>query len=201
MCVKRLWAGIPRRFPLGQLTFVAPRCFSETSEEPLRRIERLFLPCELWKSKGTLSSSRSLDCPPISRRSKGSSPSGRCWLPWKRKGWSKSHNETTPKAAFAKTRRLRHRRKGCYSVRTGAHQRTLLSAVESTTKTSEEPRKIHRRANKTLCELQRGAPCCARKSLKAAWQGRNILNGACILSAQRQYVRLYSHSVTYRIRR
>ena len=42
---------------------------------PWGRIERLFLPCELWKSKGTLSSSRGLDCPPISRRSRGSSPS------------------------------------------------------------------------------------------------------------------------------
>ncbi|MBQ7607710.1 MAG: hypothetical protein IJU76_07030 [Desulfovibrionaceae bacterium] len=80
-CLGRQLDSPSAPIPLGHLTFVALRCFSrKTCEASGSRIERLFLPSELWKSKGTLSSSRALDCPPISRGTKGV-----CWLLGRRK--------------------------------------------------------------------------------------------------------------------
>ena len=67
---------------LGHLTFVAPRCFSRKN---------------CLRETCAASPLRALDCPPISRRSKGSSPSDdglllahRTWITF-----SRSHNETT----------------------------------------------------------------------------------------------------------
>ena len=100
-------AGIPCLVPLVRLIFVAARKLA------LRPIERFFLPCGNGQVRSR--SSRALDCPAISRRSKGSSPSDerQCWLPWTRKAWNRSHK--------ARQGRLPHRR-------TGDHQRTLRAS-------------------------------------------------------------------------
>ena len=116
---------------------------SETCEASGSRIERLFLPCELWKSKGTLSSSRALDCPPISRRSKDSSPSDDALLlaPGARITLSRSHKEMTFEGAL---RFIGYAARGeKANPRTTRGPRKPRSArVAPTTTHNEEPKKV-----------------------------------------------------------
>ena len=122
--------------------------FGASAEKPALRNLRSFLKPHLTpfstlqrrKSKGTLRSSRALDCPPFCYGRKALVLRTSAMLAPRSFKVRQSHKEMTPKAAFAKVHRLRRARREGKSAQTGGRRKPRGARVAPPTTHNEEPK-------------------------------------------------------------